>query len=83
MERHTLFHDRPLEDFIAFIRTVLAAINRALKGLPQDQVRLHVCWGNYEGPHVLNVPLADIWDEISTAHAGYYLLSMANPRHAH
>ena len=83
MERHTLFQDRPLEDFIAFIRTVLAAINRALEGLPQDEVRLHVCWGNYEGPHVFDVPLADIWDEISTAHAGYYLLSMANPRHAH
>lgn len=83
MERHTLFQDRPLADFLAFIRTVLAAINRALEGIPQDKVRLHVCWGNYEGPHVFDVPLADIWDEISTAHADHYLLSMANPRHAH
>ena len=83
MERHTLFQDRPLEDFLAFIRSVLSAINRALEGIPQEKVRLHVCWGNYEGPHVFDVPLADIWDEVSTAHAGYYLLSMANPRHAH
>jgi len=83
MERHTLFQDRPLEDFLAFILSVLSAINRALEGIPQEKVRLHVCWGNYEGPHVFDVPLADIWEDVSTAHAGYYLLSMANPRHAH
>lgn len=83
LERHTLFHGRPLEEFLSFVRAVLAAINRALEGIPQEKVRLHVCWGNYEGPHVFDVPLADIWDEVSTARAGYYLLSMANPRHAH
>lgn len=83
MERHTLFHGQPLEVFLTFIRSVLSAINRALEDIPQDRVRLHVCWGNYEGPHVFDVPLADIWADISTAHAGHYLLSMANPRHAH
>jgi 5-methyltetrahydropteroyltriglutamate--homocysteine methyltransferase len=83
MERHTLFQERTLEEFLDFARTVVAAINRALEGIPRDRVRLHVCWGNYEGPHDLDVPLADIWPVVSETRAGAFLLSMANPRHAH
>ena len=69
MERHTLFHDKPLADFLAFVRLVVAAIGEALAGLPRDRVRLHVCWGNYEGPHDLDVPLEDIWPEVARAEA--------------
>jgi 5-methyltetrahydropteroyltriglutamate--homocysteine methyltransferase len=83
MERHTLFADKPLADFLDFVRLVLSAIERALDGLPRERVRLHVCWGNYEGPHDLDVPLADIWPEIGAARVGAFLISMANPRHAH
>jgi 5-methyltetrahydropteroyltriglutamate--homocysteine methyltransferase len=83
LERHTLFQDKPLEDFLAFVRIVVAAINRALRGIPREQVRLHVCWGNYEGPHDCDVPLEDIWGEVSQVNAGAIMLSMANPRHAH
>jgi 5-methyltetrahydropteroyltriglutamate--homocysteine methyltransferase len=83
MERHTLFQDKPLSDFLDFVRVVVAAINDALGGLARERVRLHVCWGNYEAAHDLDVPLADIWPEISRVHAGGFLLSMANPRHAH
>ncbi|MCB0174679.1 MAG: cobalamin-independent methionine synthase II family protein [Anaerolineae bacterium] len=83
LERHTLFQDKPLEDFLAFVRLVVTAINRALTGIPREQVRLHVCWGNYEGPHDCDVPLADIWPEVSQINAGAIMLSMANPRHAH
>jgi 5-methyltetrahydropteroyltriglutamate--homocysteine methyltransferase len=83
MERHTLFQERTLEEFLEFARTVVAAINRALEGIPRERVRLHVCWGNYEGPHDLDVPLADIWSVVSETRAGAFLLSMANPRHAH
>jgi 5-methyltetrahydropteroyltriglutamate--homocysteine methyltransferase len=83
LERHTLFQERPLEDFLDFVRIVVAAINRALSGIPRDQVRLHVCWGNYEGPHDCDVPLEDIWPEVAKLHAGAIMLSMANPRHAH
>jgi 5-methyltetrahydropteroyltriglutamate--homocysteine methyltransferase len=83
MERHTLFQDKPLADFVAFLRVVIAAINDALEGLARERVRLHVCWGNYEGAHDLDVSLADIWPEVSKAHVGAFLLSMANPRHAH
>jgi 5-methyltetrahydropteroyltriglutamate--homocysteine methyltransferase len=83
LERHTLFQDKPLEDFLAFVRMVVAAINKALTGIPREQVRLHVCWGNYEGPHDCDVPLEDIWPDIAKVNAGAIMLSMANPRHAH
>jgi 5-methyltetrahydropteroyltriglutamate--homocysteine methyltransferase len=83
LERHTLFQDKPLADFLAFVRIVVAAINKALTGIPREQIRLHVCWGNYEGPHDCDVPLEDIWPEVSKINAGAIMLSMANPRHAH
>jgi 5-methyltetrahydropteroyltriglutamate--homocysteine methyltransferase len=83
MERHTLFADKPLSEFLVFVKVVVAAINRALEGLPREQVRLHVCWGNYNGPHEHDVPLADIWSEVAKAHVGGFLLSLANPRHEH
>ena len=51
--------------------------------VPADRVRLHVCWGNYEGPHDLDVPLEEIWPEVRKARVGGVLLSMANPRHEH
>ena len=83
MERHTLFADKPLSEFLAFARASVAAINRALQGIPRDRVRLHVCWGNYEGPHDLDVALAEIWPEIAAAQAGALMISLANPRHEH
>lgn len=83
LERHTLFQDKPLSEFLAFARLVVAAINRAIADIPKDRVRLHVCWGNYEGAHDLDVPLGDIWPEIEKARVGAFLISMANPRHAH
>ena len=83
MERHTLFADKPLGDFLDFARLVVGAINSALDGIAPERVRLHVCWGNYNGPHECDVALADIWPEIAKAKVGTYLLSMANPRHEH
>jgi len=83
MERHTLFADKPLAEFLAFVRMVVAAINRALDAVPKERVRLHVCWGNYGGPHDLDVPLEEIWSEVEKTKAGAFVLSMANPRHAH
>ena len=83
LERHTMFQDKPLAEFLEFVRMVVTAINKALSGIPREQVRLHVCWGNYEGPHDVDVPLADIWPDVSQINAGAVMLSMANPRHAH
>ncbi len=83
LERHTSFRDRPLADFQAFVEVVVAAINQALVNVPRDRVRLHVCWGNYEGPHDRDVPLADIWPILQKAKVGGFFLPFANPRHAH
>ncbi len=83
LERHTLFQDKPLSEFLAFMRVVVDALNRALSGVPPERVRLHVCWGNYEGAHDLDVALQDIWPELARVRAGAFLLSMANPRHSH
>ncbi len=83
MERHTLFADRPLAEFLAFAQHVVAALNRALANVPRERVRLHVCWGNYEGPHVFDVPLEELVDSVYAANVGGLVLSMANPRHAH
>ena len=83
LERHTSYRDRPLADFIGFVEKVVAAINQALRNIPPDRVRLHVCWGNYEGPHDRDVALDDILPAILQANAGALFLPFANPRHAH
>jgi 5-methyltetrahydropteroyltriglutamate--homocysteine methyltransferase len=83
MERHTEFADRPLDEFLAFVDLVIDALNRALDACPPDRVRLHVCWGNYEGPHDLDVPLEELLPRLYRARVGALVLSMANPRHAH
>ena len=83
MERHTSFADRPLREFLDWIQLNIAAINRALQSIPPDRVRMHVCWGNYEGPHNFDVSLEDILPHLYAARVGALVLSMANPRHAH
>jgi len=62
---------------------VVDATNAALANVPPDRVRLHVCWGSYEGPHTHDVELEPLLPHLYRAHAGALVLSMANPRHAH
>ncbi len=83
MERHTLFADQPLDAFLGFVDTVLDATNAALANVPAERVRLHVCWGNYEGPHTHDVDLEPLLPHLYRAKVGGLVLSMANPRHAH
>lgn len=83
LERHLSYQDRPLGDFLGFVERVVATINRALENIPLEQVRLHVCWGNYEGPHDCDVPLADILPILKQARVGAFFFPFANPRHAH
>jgi 5-methyltetrahydropteroyltriglutamate--homocysteine methyltransferase len=83
MERHTRFADRPLDDFLAWVDAVIGEINRALTGITPERVRLHVCWGNYEGPHTSDVPLWEILSRLYRARVGALVLSMANARHEH
>jgi 5-methyltetrahydropteroyltriglutamate--homocysteine methyltransferase len=83
MERHTSFADRPLDEFLAWIDLVVDAVNGALDGIDPGDVRLHVCWGNYEGPHTHDVPLREILPHLYRANVGALVVSMANARHAH
>jgi 5-methyltetrahydropteroyltriglutamate--homocysteine methyltransferase len=83
LERHLSYQDRPLADFLGFVERVVATINAALVNTPREKVRLHVCWGNYEGPHDCDVPLADILPILYQAKVGAFFLPFANPRHAH
>jgi 5-methyltetrahydropteroyltriglutamate--homocysteine methyltransferase len=83
MERHLSYQDRPLGDFVDFVERVVATINRALANIPRDRVRLHACWGNYEGPHDCDVALPEILPAIRQAKVGGFVLPFANPRHAH
>ncbi len=83
MERHVLFGDQPLSAFLDWVTMVIDAINGALDGIDPASVRLHVCWGNYEGPHTHDVPFAEIQPLLYEAKVGALVVSMANARHAH
>ena len=83
LERHLSYQDRPLGEFLGFVERVVDAINQAIENVPRDRVRLHVCWGNYEGPHDKDVPLEDILPILQKANVGGFVLPFANPRHQH
>ena len=83
LEHHISFQDRPESDFLDFAERVVATINEALRNIPRDRVRMHVCWGNYEGPHDRDVPLGTILPLIARMNVGALVLPFANPRHAH
>lgn len=83
LERHISYGDRPTADFVGFVERVIASINKALVNVPRDRVRLHVCWGNYEGPHDRDVALREILPAILKADVGGFMMPFANPRHAH
>jgi 5-methyltetrahydropteroyltriglutamate--homocysteine methyltransferase len=83
MERTRLFRDESLDGFQRIVETHVEAINRAVVNIPPDRVRLHVCWGNYDGPHVHDVPLEAILPILCRAKVGGLSIEMANPRHQH
>jgi len=83
LERHITYKDKPVAEFVAFVEQVVATINDALRNVPRDRVRLHVCWGNSESPHDCDVPLEDILPALQQASVGGFFLPFANPRHAH
>jgi len=80
---HATFAGATIEDFRRTVELHVAALNHALGDIPADRVRLHLCWGNYEGPHVRDIPLAEILDLVLKAHCDAFSFEAANPRHAH
>jgi 5-methyltetrahydropteroyltriglutamate--homocysteine methyltransferase len=83
MERTMTFQDMSETEFLGVCELHMAAINRAIEGIPAARVRLHCCWGNWEGPHVHDIGLAPILPVLYQAHAGALTIEFANPRHQH
>jgi 5-methyltetrahydropteroyltriglutamate--homocysteine methyltransferase len=83
MGRHIQFADRSLEDFRTEARLNIEALNHATANIDPERLRMHVCWGNYEGPHHCDVPFKDIVDLVFTARPNAIAFEAANPRHAH
>jgi 5-methyltetrahydropteroyltriglutamate--homocysteine methyltransferase len=83
MGRHIQYANLNLAEFRKRARTHIEALNHALANIAPDQLRIHLCWGNYEGPHHCDVPLADIIDVVFLARPNGISFEAANPRHAH
>jgi 5-methyltetrahydropteroyltriglutamate--homocysteine methyltransferase len=81
--RHLKFKQYSDEEFVEVVRAHVDALNEALAAVPADQVRMHVCWGNYEGPHHHDIPLEKVLPELYEADIGGLLLEQANPCHQH
>ena len=83
LARHMNYKDLSDEDFLQRAEKQIEALNHALSGIPSDQVRMHICWGNYEGPHTFDIGLEKILPIILKARVKYLLIESSNPRHAH
>jgi 5-methyltetrahydropteroyltriglutamate--homocysteine methyltransferase len=83
MERTVLFQDKSAAEFVKIAEMHVAAINAAAAGIPRERIRLHCCWGNWEGPHVDDVPMREILPVLYQAKVGALSIEFANPRHQH
>jgi len=83
LERQIMFVDRPLNEFLERVELHIEAVNRAIRDIPRDRVRLHVCWGNWDGPHCDDVDLEPLLPIFYKAKVGGLSLACANPRHHH
>lgn len=83
MGRHMMYRDLDIPEFRKRIEIHVAALNHALENVDRDKVRMHLCWGNYEGPHHCDVPITDVIDIAMSAKVSGISFEAANPRHAH
>jgi 5-methyltetrahydropteroyltriglutamate--homocysteine methyltransferase len=83
LSRHMLFTHLTDAEFLKVAATHVEALRHALQGLPQDRIRLHICWGNYEGPHVCDIDMGQVFPMLMSVPARYVLFETANPRHGH
>ena len=83
LSRHMLFNDLSDDEFLKIAASHVEALNHALSDVPEDKVRIHICWGNYEGPHVCDIGMEKVFDTLMGAKARYVLFETSNPRHAH
>ncbi len=83
LSRHMLFNDLTDEEFVKIAQSHVEALNHALSDVPVDRIRLHICWGNYEGPHVCDIEMEKMFDTLMSARARHVLFETSNPRHGH
>ena len=83
LSRHMLFNDLSDDEFVKVAGSHVEALNYALSDVPKEKVRVHICWGNYEGPHVCDIPMSKMFDTLMATKSGYVLFETSNPRHGH
>lgn len=83
LSRHMLFNDLSDEEFVKVANMHVEALNHALQDVLQDRVRVHICWGNYEGPHCCDIPMDKVFTTLMSTKSRYVLFETSNPRHAH
>ena len=83
LSRHMLFADLSDDEFIQVAGMHVEALNHALRDIDPARVRVHICWGNYEGPHVCDIDMDKVFTTLMNTHARYVLFETSNPRHAH
>jgi 5-methyltetrahydropteroyltriglutamate--homocysteine methyltransferase len=83
LSRHMIFTDLSDAEFVKIAAGNIEALNHALRNVPQDKVRIHICWGNYEGPHVCDISMDKVFSTLMNAKARYLLFETSNPRHGH
>ncbi len=83
LARHMLFSDLSDEEFVRIAETHVEALRHALAGIDPARVRVHICWGNYEGPHVCDIDMAKVFKVLMSVPARFVLFETSNPRHAH
>ncbi len=83
LSRHMLFNDLSDDEFLKIAASHVEALNHALSDVPAEKVRVHICWGNYEGPHVCDIPMSKMFDTLMSTKSRYVLFETSNPRHGH
>ena len=83
LSRHMLFNDLSDDEFLKIAASHVEALNHALSDVPEDRVRVHICWGNYEGPHICDIPMSKMFDTLMSTKSRYVLFETSNPRHGH
>ncbi|MDB3935899.1 cobalamin-independent methionine synthase II family protein [Granulosicoccus sp.] len=83
LSRHMLFSDLSDDEFLNIASLHVEALNHALADIPSERVRVHICWGNYEGPHCCDISMDKMFSTLMSTRAAYLLFETSNPRHAH
>jgi len=83
LSRHMLFADLSDEDFVKVADLHVEALNHALRNVPRERIRVHICWGNYEGPHCCDIAMDRVFATLMSTKSRYLLFETSNPRHAH